>query len=229
MRDVTPTTGPGAWPGPGRPDAWPGQPDRGGDSLPDVLARRLFEARVVLLHGPLDDLAATRLSAEMMTLDADGDDPVSLRIDCPGAPLGPSLTLMDVIELLGVPVHALCLGQVAEGAIGLVAVCAERVALPSTRFALREPPGRLDAHVRDVERWAELHGSERRRFCERVAAAAGRPADVVQDDVERGLYLGAEEAMAYGLIDEVGHADSVIRTLRPPGSAPPPMGFRPAP
>ena len=98
------------------------------------LAQRLFEQRVVLLNGPLDDMTATRVSAELMTLDAEGDDAVTLRIDCADGSLALALTLMDVIELLGVPVHALSMGQVGGPAVGVLAVCHHRASMPSTRF-----------------------------------------------------------------------------------------------
>ena len=195
------------------------------EPLSETLARRLFEQRVVVLHGPLDDVSVTRVAAELMTLDADGDEPVTLRVDCGEAGLGPSLTLMDVIELMGVPVRALCLGQVGGGAVGVVAVCARRAAMPSTRFSLCEPTTQMDAHVRNVAQWAEMRAAERHRFCERVAAAAGRPAEVVEEDVERGRFLTAVEAVAYGILDEVSRPDAPVRRL--PGSEPPPLGFRP--
>ncbi len=197
----------------------------GRDPLSDVLAERLFAQRVVLLHGPLDDLTVARLSAELMTLDAEGDEPVTLRVDCGEAELAHALTLMDVIELMGVPVRALGLGQVGAGAVGVVAVCAARAAMPSTRFALREPStGQTTLHARNVAQWAELRAGERERFCDRVAAAAKRPAAQVREDVVRGLYLGAAEAVEYGLIDEVCRPDAAIHPLPGAGS---PMGFRP--
>ena len=157
----------------GWPRLAPGPLDRGHEPLSDLLARRLLAERVVLLHGPLDELSGTRVTAELMTLDADGDEPVTLRVDCADAALAPALTLMDVIELLGVPVRALCLGQVGAGAIGVVAVCAHRAAMPSTRFSLCEPATELQAHVRNVAQWAELRAAERQRFCARVGAATG--------------------------------------------------------
>ncbi len=215
---------------------WPLLPPPGGtgagtgagpESMSDTLARRLLEQRVVLLHGPLDDLSVTRVSAELMTLDAEGDEPVTLRVDCGEAALGPALTLMDVIELMGVPVRALCLGQVGAGAVGVVAVCARRAALPSTRFSLSEPATELQAHVRNVAQWADLRAGERRRFCERVASAVGKPAATVEEDLEHGRFLGAAEAVEYGIVDEVCRPDAAIRRL--PGTAPepPPIGFRP--
>jgi len=195
------------------------------EPLSDVVARRLLAQRVVLLHGPLDDMSVTRVAAELMTLDADGDEPVTLRVDCGEAALAPALTLMDVVELMGVPVRALCLGQVGSGAVGVVAVCAHRAAMPSTRFSLSEPVTRLQAHVRNVAQWADLRADERRRFCARVGAAAARPAGEVEADVERGRFLRAQEALDYGLLDEVSRPDAPVRHL--PGSAPPAMGFRP--
>ncbi len=209
-------------------DDWPllTPPPGGRDPLSDLLAERLRAQRVVLLHGPLEDLTVARVSAELMTLDAEGDDPVTLRVDCGDAELAPALTLMDVVELMGVPVRALCLGQVGAGAVGVVAVCAARAAMPSTRFVLREPSAaQATMHVRNVAQWAELRAGERARFCDRVAAAAKRQAEQVRQDLERGLFLSAAEAAEYGLIDEVCRPDAAIHPL--PGSGPPPMGFRP--
>jgi len=213
-----------------KPDEWPtlpslAPPGPGGQHLHEVLAGRLLAQRVVLLNGPLDDLTVTRVAAELMTLDADGDDAVTLRVDCGEAALAPALTLMDVIELMGVPVRALCLGQVAGGAVGVVAVCAQRSAMPSTRFLLCEPATRFEAHVRNVAQWAELRAGERRRFCERLGAAVGRAPEAIEADLDRGRFLAAPEALAYGILDEVCRPDAAIRQL--PGSGPAPMGFRP--
>jgi ATP-dependent Clp protease protease subunit len=187
-----------------------------------MLAQRLFEQRVVLLQGPLDDLTATRVSAELMTLDAEGDGPVSLRIDSADGSLALALTLMDVIELLGVPVRALCLGQVGGPAVGVLSVCSYRAAMPSTRFSWREPSTRTEARAREVAQWAQLRADEHRRFAERVAAAVGKPADAVADALTTGLFMSAPEALDFGLIDEICRPQAEIHQI--PG---PPIGFRP--
>jgi ATP-dependent protease ClpP protease subunit len=128
---------------------------------------------------------ASRVSAELMTLDAEGDTAISLRIDCGDGSLALALTLMDVIELLGVPVHALCMGQVGGPAVGVLSVCSHRSAMPSTRFSLREPTTEMQARARDVEQWAQLRADEWSRFTERLAAAAGRTAAAGRRDLCR--------------------------------------------
>ncbi len=187
-----------------------------------TLSQRLFEQRVVLLSGILDDTGATRISAELMTLDAEGDEAVTLRIDCADGSLALALTLMDVIELLGVPVRALCLGQVGAPAVGILSVCHHRAAMPSTRFSLREPSTSFETHVRDVEQWAQLRAEERRRFIDRVATAIGQPSAAVTDAFEKGIFLSAREALDFGLLDEISSPKGAIRQM--PG---PPIGFRP--
>ena len=216
---------------PERPEPWPWLPpdmgaEHGPESLSDVVSRRLLAQRVVLMNGTLDDFSVTRVAAELMTLDAEGDEAATLRVDCGGAALAPALTLMDVIELMGVPVRALCLGQVVGGAVGVVAVCSHRSALPSTRFSLSEPATQLQSHVRNVAQWAELRATERRHFCSRTGHATGQDPATVERDLERGRFLGADEALQYGILDEVARPDAPVRQL--PGTGPPPMGFRPS-
>jgi ATP-dependent Clp protease, protease subunit len=190
---------------------------------PRVLAERLFAQRVVLLQGALTDANATRVSAELMTLDAEGDTAVTLRIDSAEGSLALALTLMDVIELLGVPVRALCLGQVGGPAIGVLSVCSHRAAMPSTRFSLREPSTQMETRAREVEQWVQLRADERRRFVERVAAATGQPARAVGDSFSVGTFMSASEALDYGLIDEISRRPGEIHQM--PG---PPIGFRPS-
>jgi ATP-dependent Clp protease protease subunit len=189
---------------------------------PKTLAERLFEQRVVVLHGALDDTVATRVSAELMTLDAEGDGPVTLRIDSADGSVALALTVMDVIELLGVPVRALCLGQVGGPAVGVLAVCTHRASMPSTRFSLREPTTQHEARAREVGQWAQLRTDELRRFIERVVAAAGKPVDSVAGLFAAGTFMSAQEALDFGLLDEISRPRGQIHQM--PG---PPIGFRP--
>ncbi len=142
------------------------------EPLSDVLARRLLAERTVLLTGPLDGLTVTRVSAELMTLDAEGDDPVTLRVDCGEAALAPALTLMDVVELMGVPVRALCLGQVGGGG--------------HRRGRSVQPPGRTAEHAVLVVR-ADDTARGARAECDPVGRAArGRAPEFLRTGRCRG-------------------------------------------
>jgi ATP-dependent protease ClpP protease subunit len=106
--------------------------------------------------------------------------------------------------------------------VGVLSVCGHRAAMPSTRFSLREPSTQMEARAREVAQWAQLRADEWERFTSRVAAAAGRPGAAVVEAFAAGLFMGAEEALDYGLIDEICRPEAEIRRI--PG---PPIGFRP--
>lgn len=103
------------------------------------LEERLFDRRIVLCRGVLDDALAGRISAQLMALDAIGDSAVELQLDSHGASLEAAWTLLDVIDLLGVPVNIVCAGRVEGAAVGVLSAGTKRTALPHTRFRLTNP------------------------------------------------------------------------------------------
>lgn len=187
----------------------------------ETLRERMLEERTVFVSGFLDEVVAGRAALELMTLDAGGDDVVKLHIDCPGAALEPAFALMDVVDAMGVDVHAMCLGQVVGPAVGVLAVCHERSATAHSRLRLVEPPLELSGRPRDIDAGLEDHKSRRRRFCERLAQASGQTADAISADMGRGLYMSAEEAKGYGLLDKVVSPDARVLPF------PRRLGFRP--
>jgi ATP-dependent Clp protease protease subunit len=178
---------------------------RDGGDLADETARRLFERRTVLLTGALDAGVATATAATLMALDADGDDPVSLLVNSPGGPVDAGLAVVDVLDLLGVPVEATVIGQ-AVGTAAVVVACAtpgRRRAAPNARLSLRLAEGALEGPAERHERAAADLVAARDRLVDRLAAATGRPPDELVAAAERGPLLSAEEAVAAGLVDEV--------------------------
>lgn len=175
--------------------------DRG---LSQELRRQLFARRIVLLSGALDTESSRDGAAQLMTLDATGDEPVVLRMQGVDADYDAALPLMDVIELLGVPVHARCSGVLAAAAVGLVAVSTHRWGAPHSAFHLRDPRASAEGSFGDLQQWAEQRAHVRELFARQVAAAIGSSPDALGSDLERGRMLDAEQALAYGLLDEVG-------------------------
>jgi len=182
----------------------------------------MFDRRVVFVSGTLDDATAGQVAMELMTLDAAGDDPIHLQLDSPDGSVDAALSLMDVVDLAGVPVHGTCTGLVGGPAVGVLAVCSHRMATPHGRIRLAEPAASFAGSARDLERWADHQRDRTAVFCRRLADAVGRTVDVVADDLRAGRFLSADEAVGYGLVDEVCRPDAEIHRL--PGR---PVGFRP--
>jgi ATP-dependent Clp protease, protease subunit len=168
----------------------------------DWLAERLFDQRVVTLSGELDTDAVNRAVAELALLDATGNDPVRLRLSGVGADLEGALTLVDALDLVGVPVHATSLGTLSGPAVAVLAVADRRVAGAHAMVRLCEPRAPHGVPGHEVEAWAAEHVRQLRRLQERLAAACGRSVDEVAADMRAGRLLDAEEARAYGLVDD---------------------------
>lgn len=184
------------------------------DSHPEWLSERLLDRRMVSLAGPLDAEAANRAVASLALLDASGDDPVELRLCDVDADLDVALTVVDTLDLMGVPVHATCLGKLTGLAIAILAVADRRTAARHATLHLREPRTQCSGHAGDVATHAEHHQRRLRLLQERVARACRRPTDAVAADMRAGRILTAEEAQGYGLVDAVAAGPS----RRPPAS-----------
>jgi ATP-dependent Clp protease, protease subunit len=167
----------------------------------DWLAERLLAQRVVTLSGELDTDAVNRAVAELALLDATGDDPVRLRLSGVAADLESALTLVDALDLVGIPVHATSLGTLSGPAVAVLAVADRRVAGAHAMVRLCEPRAPRGVPGREVEAWAAEHARQLRRLQERLAVACGRSVDEVAADMRAGRLLDAEQARAYGLVD----------------------------
>jgi ATP-dependent Clp protease protease subunit len=182
----------------------------------DWLEGHLFDRRIVTLRGPLDDAGATRVASQLMTLDATGDEAVDLQLDSPGGSLEACFSVVDVIDVLGVPVNVTCLGRVEGPAVLVAAVCSKRMAMEHTRFRLGDPDVVFEARASHVEHLLEFHRQNYLRYHERLAQAVGRPTDVVVEACEQGRFFSAAEAVQFGLVDDV------VRSKRTPLRAVPP-------
>jgi len=157
--------------------------ERRADASP---VERLFERRVLFLSGALDERPAGDLAMALMTLDATGDEPITLIVDSPGGSLDGALSVIDTIDLLGVPVHVSCTGRLFGAAIGVVAVCARRRASANSRFRLGVPSESLAGDVTDVEEWLRHYQDRRERFEARLSEAIGQSRQGVRADLEAG-------------------------------------------
>ncbi|MDP8927715.1 MAG: ATP-dependent Clp protease proteolytic subunit [Actinomycetota bacterium] len=178
-----------------------------------LLLGALLKRRIVLVTGLLTEELATAVAAQIMTLDAEDDEPLQLHIASPDGDLGAALVLADTVGLATAPVTAFCRGALGGPALAPFAAAPRRVAAPHATFRMSEPhtslSGRADeiaAHAAAIRRQlAHLHGQ--------LALASGQPAERIAADMEKGRILTADEARDYGLVHEITGGG---RRARPP-------------
>jgi len=169
----------------------------------DWLYRQLLDRRIVLAQGTLDDQRATALCAQLLTLDAEGDEPIQLHLHTPDGELGAALTVLDALDVLRVPVHATAVGAVGGPCLAVLAAADERLAYPHASFHLTEPRTKAEGSASEVA----AHEAQHRRLADdlfaRLAEVTGRTVEQVRADARTGRYLNADEAVGYGLVQRV--------------------------
>lgn len=173
------------------PQQWPGR-----------VYERLFEQRIVMAHGHLDGEAASRLCAQLLTLDAEGDGPIRLELQGLDAELSAALAVIGVLETLRVPVLAYAAGRVSGPALGVLAACSHRRAYPNAVFALSEPRMSYDGAATAITAQEQQARAMLGALWLRIAETTGREVDDIRADASRGRFFTVDEAIAYGLIEE---------------------------
>ncbi|GAA4674504.1 ATP-dependent Clp protease proteolytic subunit [Phytohabitans rumicis] len=174
------------------------------DAMPPWLQERLFDQRMVVLTGPLTGPSATRAAAALMTLDALGPEPVRLQLATPDGDLAAAYGLIDVLDSMGAPVHAVVTALTGGAAVGVLAASARRLAYRHARIRLSEPrAAAVNGTADEVAAAAGQYLRELEELALRIAAATGQPRSRIEDDLSAGRVLTAEEALDYGLVDEI--------------------------
>ena len=195
------------WPAtspPARPDPWPASPVRVWlDPLADwqaSLYQRLLERRIVLASGTLDDEAAARLSAQLLTLDAEGDEPIRLELQNLHAELPAALTVMGILDVLRVRVHGCVSGEISGPALGVLSSCARRTGYPNATFTLSEPRLEFGGTVTAVTARQQQLTRMLDTLYHKMAEVTGREVDEIREDARRRRSLTTAQAIGYGLI-----------------------------
>ena len=164
------------------------------------LQEKLLARRIVMASGVLDDPAAARLSAQLLALDADGDQPVRLELQNLRAELGAVITVMGILDVMRVPVHGCVSGEVGGPALGLLACCADRSAYPNATLALSEPRTHLAGTATVISAREQQFQRMLDTIYFKLAEVTGRPAEEIREDARQGRVLTAAQAVGYGLI-----------------------------
>jgi ATP-dependent Clp protease, protease subunit len=166
--------------------------------------RRLYDNRILYLRGPIEDTVADTLVAQLMSLDSESDEDVTLYINSPGGLVSGMFAIYDVIHLMNAKVNTVCVGMAASAAAFLLATTSgTRAATPNARIMFHQPLGGARGQAVDIQIQAQQIVYLRERLNEILAERTGQPLERIQQDTDRDFWLSAAEAVEYGAIDEV--------------------------
>ena len=182
-------------------------------NAPDVVEKALFDARVVMLTGEVNDAVARRVTERLLALSAQNAQPITFVISSPGGHVESGDMIHDVVKFINAPVLMLGTGWVASA--GALIYCAvprdQRYCLPNTRFLLHEPRGGIGGMASDVEIQAREVLRMRERLNKILAEATGQPIDRIKRDTDRDYWMLADEAKAYGLVGKIVKSQNEVR------------------
>ncbi len=176
-----------------------------GERAYDIYSRLLKE-RIVFIGGPIDDHLANLVIAQLLFLEAeDPDRDIMLYINSPGGLVTAGLAIYDTMQYVKPDICTICLGQAASMAAVLLAAGArgKRYALPHSRIMLHQPIGAFQGQATDVDIQAREILRLRELLNNILARHTGQPHERIKEDTERDFYMSAEEALKYGLIDQI--------------------------
>ena len=166
--------------------------------------RKLFDTRIIFLKGAIEDTDADTLVAQMLALDADSKEDITLYINSPGGIISGLFAIYDTMQLLRSKVNTRCIGMAASAAaVILAAGTGTRSATENARVMIHQPLGGARGSARDIEIQAQNIVYLRERLNEILAERTGQSLEKIREDTDRDFWLTAAEARDYGLIDEV--------------------------
>ena len=176
-----------------------------GERAYDIYSRLLKE-RVVFLVGPLNEVTANLIVAQLLFLESENPDKdIFFYISSPGGSVSAGMAVYDTMQFIKPDVSTLCIGQAASmGALLLAAGDKDkRFALPNSRVMIHQPMGGFSGQASDVE----IHAREilflRQRLNEILAKHTGQTVEVIAKDTDRDNFLSSEDAVKYGIVDKV--------------------------
>ena len=176
-----------------------------GERAYDIYSRLLKE-RVVFLVGPVNEITANLIVAQLLFLESENPDKdIFFYINSPGGSVSAGLAVYDTMQFIKPDVSTLCVGQAASmGALLMAAGDAgKRFCLPNSRVMIHQPMGGFQGQATDIE----IHAKEilylRERLNEILARHTKQSIEVIRRDTERDFFLGAEDAVKYGIVDKV--------------------------
>ncbi|MCD8396319.1 MAG: ATP-dependent Clp endopeptidase proteolytic subunit ClpP [Lachnospiraceae bacterium] len=167
---------------------------------------RLLKDRIIFLGEEVTDVSANLVVAQLLFLESeDPNKDIHLYINSPGGSVSAGLAIYDTMHYVKCDVSTICMGMAASMGAFLLAGGAKgkRYALPNSEIMIHQPSGGAQGQATDIKIAADHILKTKKKLNEMLAANTGKPLEVIAVDTERDNFMSAEEAKAYGLIDEV--------------------------
>jgi len=182
---------------------------------------RLLKDRIVFIGTPVDDHIANLVIAQLLFLQMeDAKKDINIYVNSPGGSVSAGLAIYDTMQFLTCDVTTYCLGMAAS--MGAVLLCAgtkgKRFALPNSDIMIHQVSGGAQGQASDVERTVEYMFKLKKRLIRIISQHTGQPEEKVRLDSDRDYYMSADEAKAYGLVDEVIKSRKEVKLLEGNGS-----------
>ena len=182
-----------------------------GERAYDIYSRLLKE-RVIFLTGPVEDYGSNLIVAQMLYLEAENPDKdIHLYINSPGGSVTAVLSIYDTMQFIKPDVSTLCIGQAAS--MGAILLCGgakgKRQALPNSRVMIHQVLGGFQGQASDIEIHTQEILSIKKKLNEILANHSGQKVDKIAKDSDRDNFMSPEQAVKYGLIDDVVDSRSV--------------------
>ena len=176
-----------------------------GERAYDIYSRLLKE-RIIFMVGPVDDYSSNLIVAQLLFLESENPTKdISLYINSPGGSVTAGMSIYDTMQFIKPDISTLCIGQAAS--MGAILLCGgkkdKRFALPNSRVMIHQPLGSFQGQATDFDIQAKEILSIRARLNEILARNTGQTIKKIEADTERDNFMTSEEAMKYGLIDNI--------------------------
>ena len=176
-----------------------------GERAYDIYSRLLKE-RIIFLTGPIDDLAASLVTAQLLFLEAENPQKdIAFYINSPGGIVSSGLAIYDTMQYVRPRISTLCIGQAASMGSLLLAAGTPglRYALPNSRIMMHQPSGGFQGPAADIEIHAREILALRTRLNEIYVRHTGQEIEKIESNLDRDFFMTAEQGKSFGLIDEV--------------------------
>lgn len=176
-----------------------------GERAYDIYSR-LLKDRIIFIGTPIDDDIANIIIAQLLFLAAeDANKDINMYINSPGGVVTAGLAIYDTMQYLKCPISTICIGQAASfGAVLLAAgEKGKRFVLPNARIMIHQPLGGAQGQATDIEIQTKEIMRIKKMLSEIMSRHTGQPIAKIEKDSERDFYMSAQEAVDYGLVDEV--------------------------